>query len=163
MQEAVIYRVNGRMLVGAILETSEGIAIEKYPLMLKAHTDLELAEAIRGALETSGMIVPHPRNEDWLRLFQPFLAAAGVRSLKAFMRDAASVTVRRDSGAIEIMPTRNMGPREGFHGLPDAMISVPDDDLVLAAREILAFLDKAGAQSSGNAENKEARGSGLPT
>jgi hypothetical protein len=47
-------------------------------------------------------------------LIDPLLKLAGVKSGGAFAKGASSVGLEEDSGAISVVPSRNLGVDEGF-------------------------------------------------
>jgi hypothetical protein len=93
------------------------------------------------ALAQSGRIVPHPAREDWKRSFHPFLKAAGVRTLTAFMADARQVSIDAAADRLMLTPGRNLGRKGGFEESIDRAVSLRADDLEGAAATLLQMLE----------------------
>ena len=75
-------------------------------------TDGQLGATVLSALERSKTGVPHPT--EWKGLLEPLLQAAGVKSWGAFAKNAVCVLVSEEANNIELVPTVNLGAREGF-------------------------------------------------
>lgn len=141
MRSAVAYRANGNVLIGSVVQTTMGVGLEVEPATIGAVPDVEsTARALSHALAQPGRIVPHPAQQDWTQSFRPFLEAAGVRSLNAFMTDAKRVSIEAVADRLELTPTRNLGGREGFEDLIDRAVSLRADDLKDAAATLLQML-----------------------
>jgi hypothetical protein len=102
------------------------IASEPYvrlPLDVDAET---LGNAVLSALGNSGRRVPHPAS--WNGLGAARLAAAGVRSERAFQLSARGIGVERLASLFRLEPTRNGGAKgaaKGFEPLPELALSLP--------------------------------------
>lgn len=140
MEKSVaIYRVNGKLVVAPMVRTTSGLGLEVDPLSLGASPDRKAVEAaIAAALAQSGRVVPHPAQSEWKGSFAPFLEAAGVRSFRAFMATAQSVSITEKDGALAVTPNRNLGAREGFE--PIDADSETLADLSAAAQTVLELL-----------------------
>ncbi|MDH2353953.1 hypothetical protein QCM80_25310 [Bradyrhizobium sp. SSUT112] len=86
---------------------------------LEANNVLGLGEATLQALQLSKDGIPHPAPEEWSKLFDPILNAARVRSWNTFVRSTKDVIVRFETNRVIYIPTRNLGPRDGFAPLPE--------------------------------------------
>ena len=83
-----------------------------------------LGSAALNALGSSGRTVPHPAS--WNGLGAARLAAAGVRSEKAFHLGARGIGVERLANLLRLEPTRNGGTKgdaKGFEPLPGLALS----------------------------------------
>lgn len=140
MEKSVaVYRVNGKLVVAPMVRTTSGLGLEVDPLSLGASPDRKAVEAaIAAALAQSGRVVPHPAQSEWKGSFDPFLKAAGVRSLKAFMATAQSLCIDEKEGALTITPNRNLGAKEGFEPLDADRKTLPD--LSATAQTVLELL-----------------------
>ncbi len=78
-------------------------------------------------------------------MFLPFAEAAGVRSIKAFMADAANVEINRSDGQLELVPQRNLGSKDGFEPILSDAVVLPADDLIAAVRVLRLMLDSNGS------------------
>jgi hypothetical protein len=85
---------------------------------LEANDVSGLGEATLEALQHSKEAIPHPAPEEWSKLFEPVLKVAGVRSWNTFIRSAKDVSVRFETNRVVFIPTRNLGPKDGFAPLP---------------------------------------------
>jgi len=133
------YRVNGILVVAPVVRTTSGHGLEINPQNLGACPDREAVEAaITSAFAQSGRIVPHPAQSEWKGSFDPFLKAAGVRSFKAFMSTAQSLTIDEEDGALAVTPSRNLGAKEGFEPVVADRQALPD--LSAAARAVLELM-----------------------
>jgi hypothetical protein len=74
-----------------------------------------LGSAILGALDGSQENVPHPTL--WKNLFDPILQLAHVKSWNAFAKSAKCVEIEFGTNCVSFLPTRNLGPRDGFEPL----------------------------------------------
>jgi hypothetical protein len=57
--------------------------------------------------------------EEWSKLLELVLKAAGVKSWDTFVRSAKDVIVRFETNRVVFIPTKNLGPRDGFVALPE--------------------------------------------
>jgi hypothetical protein len=98
--------------------------------------------AILASLAQSHGTVPHP--SDWSALSKPRLAAAGVRSERAFMAGASLVEIERGERLI-FNSTRNggsSGDDRGFVRLPEGQVTLPLDSVSQVVGEV--FLKALG-------------------
>jgi hypothetical protein len=127
MRSAAIYLLKDRMLLHPWQQTTEGLGIgsEPYVTLPPEVSAFRLGEVLLGTLSASGQTVPHPKL--WTEVAKPRLAAAGVKSEKAFQAGTRSVTVDWQDDTLRFEPTRNggaTGPEKGFHPLPESCVSV---------------------------------------
>jgi len=135
MKSAVAYCANGTVVVAPVVRTANGLGLEVDPQRLGATpSQADFADALSRALSQSERVIPHPSQHEWKGFFQPFLSAAGVRSLKAFMATARSVSVEKLDGAFIVTPCRNLGTKGGFEPISSQAVSVSD---IERAAEIL--------------------------
>lgn len=140
-RSAVVYRVNGKVVVGTTVLARSGFGLDVDPQDLGTEPDLgSIAAALARALSQSGRVVPDPAPHEWKGRFAPFLKAAGVRSFRAFMATARLVTVDEQDGTFTVTPSRNLGTKGGFEGVPSEVQVLPDLDS--AARTIGELLTR---------------------
>ena len=140
-RSAAVYRVNGKLIVAPIIRTTTGLGLEVDPEVI----DLEfgpnaLADSIKKALLASDRVVPHPAQDRWKGFFEPFQNAAGVRSYKAFMKDAECVSVRTTNDGLKLTPQRNLGSKAGFEPVSDKVVMLEAEDYGAAATTVLAMI-----------------------
>lgn len=116
------------VVVHAYSCTTQGVWVTSEPYeVFDANTAVgELADGLRRVLSKSREEVPHPT--DWGKTLKPLLRAGAARSWRDFVRGATSVIAEEEAGTIELVPTRNLGPREGFDLLEDKLIRVKATD-----------------------------------
>lgn len=115
---AVIYVINGRLVVGGNAKTTTGLRLNVDPITLPGDASApEIGAVVLGRLEQSEVVLPHPAQTEWKGFFDPFLRAGGVRSFKAFMAGAQLIEVDQDGTGFTLTPTRNLGPKDGFEPL----------------------------------------------
>ncbi len=85
--------------------------------------------------------VPHPTN--WSGLLAPLLEIAGVKAWSTFTKGAKSLDLEAEGGRLKVVPTRNLGPREGFEALPEQTVELP---LLSPPDKIGESLDEAMAR-----------------
>lgn len=138
---AVAYLANRNLIIAPVVRTTAGIGLEVEPSALGNSPDEDaIADALSRALARSARIVPHPAQKEWKGFFQPFEEAAGVRSYKAFMKDAQRVGIRAIEGKLELTPELNLGSKEGFESIPERAVFVSRDDPRGAAAILLELL-----------------------
>lgn len=127
---AVFYLSNGTLIFAPVIRTSVGVGLEVDPVRLDdPHDIVAMRNGLIAALEGSQRVVPHPSQDQWKGFFKPFQDAAGVRSFRAFMKDAKSIYIDATKEEIRLTPARNLGTRGGFKDLPDESITLPPDDI----------------------------------
>ena len=115
---AVVYAVNGRIVIAANPKTTTGLRLHMDPTVLPMKVTAEfLALQLQVKLQRSDHILPHPVQSEWKGSFNLFLKAAGVRSFRAFMTLARLIEVDQNDQEITVTPTRNCGPKEGFEAV----------------------------------------------
>ena len=116
MQSAAAYRLEDRWLVHPNQQTTAGVWVSVAPyLTLPPTADYTaLGNAVLEALEHSVGVMPHPK--DWKGLGHPRLAAAGVKSEKAFQLGSRLVLIERSPSGYAFQPTKNGGYRGDAKG-----------------------------------------------
>lgn len=128
-------------MIAPVVRTTTGLGIEVEPEALGGSPEEErVASALVDALSRSERVVEHPAQFEWKGFFQPFLAATGTRSHKAFMSDAQRVSIRAVADQLKFTPARNLGNREGFEPIPDDTVIVSANDQKGAAITLLHML-----------------------
>jgi hypothetical protein len=141
-KNAVIYAVNGRIVVATVQKTTAGVGLENDPQPIDPpFAPEDIALKLGKALESSAHVVPHPAQSEWKGSFEPMARAAGVRSWKAFAASAELVSVREAGGSYSITPWKNLGARDGFEPIPDQQLTL-SGDLKSVAENILERLIK---------------------
>jgi hypothetical protein len=125
----VLIRPND-FIVQPTLCTTMGLYVSGEPITVitRAAPPSRVGEAVRGALEVSMAVIPHPT--DWRAFSAPLLTAAGVRSWNAIQRSARHCRVEATGAVIRIIPSRNggtAGEDKGYHPLVDQAIVLPAD------------------------------------
>lgn len=140
IRSASVYRVGDRVVICPQLMTKAGYQISGPPAGFDWPIGIEaLTAAIEAALAASGRIVPTPRRDD--HDFSPVIAAAGVKSHKAFMASARLVDVTLENGMLRLAPAVNLGARRGFEGAgEEAGQAFCPDQLTAAATRLLDML-----------------------
>ena len=136
IKSVAAYLVNRRVLIAPLVRTTSGVGLEIYPQNLGSSPDHKEVEAgLATAFARSEWMVPHPAQSEWKGFFDPFLKAAGVRSLKAFMATAQLLNVEEKDGVWIVTPHRNLGAKEGFEPILQDQQRLPD--LSAVAHELL--------------------------
>lgn len=143
MQMANAYRLRDRYLIHPSKRTSAGGWLAQPDFVcLPLHASPEvLGKAVLHSLAQSVGVLPHPTV--WAGLSKPRLAAAGVRSEKAFMRGTALVDISLET-EMALRPTENggtTGDQRGFTALLDKRIALParSSPLDIGRALLLAF------------------------
>ena len=128
MRSASVYRFEDRLLVLPNCPTSAGVLLSSEPCMLLSPeaTDTEVGSAVEAALVASTRTVAHPT--DWKAASAARLAAAGVKSERAFQRLSSLVQVVAEDGLVRISPSHNggaTGRMRGFHQIAGTEFSLP--------------------------------------
>jgi hypothetical protein len=79
-------------------------------------SDGELGEAARAAMSASRTGVPHPQT--WAGLLDPLLRLAGVKTWSTFAKSATCAEIEEEGAKVSVIPTRNLGAKEGFQPVP---------------------------------------------
>lgn len=114
MKLATVFRRRAHFIIHPSSCSTDGLWIgsEPYVRLPVDCTDGQLGATLLSALESSKTGVPHPT--EWKGLLEPLLQAAGVKSWGAFAKNAVCVLVSEEADNIELVPTVNLGAREGF-------------------------------------------------
>ena len=127
IRRASIYRFPERFIVCPVSTTTSGIGIasEPYVVLPRPMSFAELGKAISQALDNSHDGIPNPLS--WRELVAPRLAAAGVKSDRAFQKQAALVSVIFSGTTMTFAPHRNggaTGSDKGFSPIDDSEVHV---------------------------------------
>jgi hypothetical protein len=123
MRLASVYRLRGKYFIHPQRVTTAGLWLAQpdfISLPLEASPE-DLGSSVQRALEQSAGTIPHPA--DWIGQSRGRLAAAGVRSEKAFILGASLVTVSQ-SDTIVLEPNHNGGTAYGFAPVHQRQFSV---------------------------------------
>jgi len=144
-RKATVNQRGGRIIVDRVDTTVDGIPVVTDDIaVLDADVGTrELGEAVLGAVGRARGGIPRVQREEGEIRLQALLRAAGVRSWRSFMRGCRDVSVFAVEGGVELMPSVNLGAREGFVGLPDESITVAADDPVMVGEAVYRALDAA--------------------
>lgn len=114
MRLAIANRRKGHYFIQTARQTTDGVWILGTPCvaLLETSSDTELERAIQAALDASQIGIPHPCN--WDEVPDPLLDLAGVKTWSAFVKGASCLHVEGEGERITLVPTRNLGPKEGF-------------------------------------------------
>ena len=143
MQNASVYFFPDRVLVVPNCPTPTGLLLsfEPYAVLSLAATDHELGMAIEAALFASTRTVPHPT--DWKATSAPRLAAAGVKSERAFQLKSALVQVSKTPESVQVSPSHNggaTGDDRGFRPILGAEVNMSG---MVGATELAVQVHKA--------------------
>jgi hypothetical protein len=118
MKRATVYHRKSQFFVHASCRTTAGVWIFGLPFVAleQSCNDASLGDAVCAALAGSRHGIPHPLT--WTGLLTPLLDAAGVRTWNTFAKSASCVEIEEQDGHISVVPTRNLGPEEGFQPEP---------------------------------------------
>lgn len=132
-RSAAVYSVNGRLIVASCPKTAMGVRLTMDPIVLRSNAGADsLGSAVTAALEASERVLPHPGPAEWKGSFDPFLQAAGVRSLKSFMASARLVDVDQTPEKVVVTPNRNCGAKDGFEPLLNEAEAIAADPETVA-------------------------------
>jgi hypothetical protein len=143
MQNASVYSFPDRLLVAPNCPTPMGVLLSSEPhtVLSLAAPDHELGIAIEAALFAPTRTVPHPA--DWKAASAPRLAAAGVKSERAFQLKSALVQVSKTPESVRVSPSHNggaTGDDRGFHPILGAEMNMSG---MVGATELAAQVRKA--------------------
>ncbi|HSG56081.1 MAG TPA: hypothetical protein VLA45_11560 [Paracoccaceae bacterium] len=140
-RSAAVYSTNGKLIVAPVIKTTAGIGLEVDPTTIEDASNIAaIGNCLCDALSRSMRIIPHPAQDQWKGFFEPFQKAAGVRSYKAFMKEAIRIGIRESGTELELTPHRNRGSKEGFEEIPDAAIVLAASDYEGAANALIRLL-----------------------
>lgn len=144
---AVMYLRRGTYLIHAQSTTIDGIGIlwghvTRAPIGTCA---IDLGSMINTALNNSLSGVPHPLQGDWKDIPRPLFDAAAIQSWSAFVKGARCISIALESeGRVSLLPTRNLGARDGFVPLRDREVVLGDSDPETLGREAVRLLGETG-------------------
>jgi hypothetical protein len=84
-------------------------------LMVDQNDSGKLGDAIFEVLGGSTENISHPTF--WKGVFDPIIQMAGVKSWNAFSKSAKCVEIEFETNRVSFLPTRNLGPKDGFEPL----------------------------------------------
>lgn len=113
MRRATAFWRAGKYFVHASSRTTDGLWILCEPVFAISENEdaATLGRKLAAALGGSRLDVPAP---SWKGLLTPLLTLSGVKSWTTFSKNASCVEVEEEGGRVALMPTRNLGPKEGF-------------------------------------------------
>lgn len=119
-----VYQRGGSLFIAASHRTKAGfwVADEHVSVLANPGAD-QTANAVITALEQSKDGVDTPAQS--AKLDGPFLAAAGVRSRKAFAQGSTLATVRWTAEGLKVTPYRNLTARGGYEPQPQLAVTLP--------------------------------------
>jgi hypothetical protein len=116
MRRAAAYKRGEQIFLHASCKTTAEVWIVCGPALVADQNDVaSLGKAVLDALERSKENVPHPTQ--WKGIFDPLLRVAGVKSWNAFAKRAKGVEIEFGTNRISLIPTKNLGPKDGFDPL----------------------------------------------
>jgi len=143
MKRAAVYSRGNDVIIHASSQTTEGLWIHSEPYTRQSSdcSNVELGRAVLSALNCSKLFVPHPTQ--WAGRLNPLLNTAGVKSWSTFAKSAVCVEVEQEGADIGLVPTRNLGAKEGFevYELQKLSIAIHDgpDRIGTGLREAIAL------------------------
>jgi len=144
IRSASVYRVADRLILCPQLLTKAGFFLAGPPAAFDWPIGREaMIAAIEEALAASGRIVATPHRDAYD--FGPIVAAAGLKSRKAFMARAVLVDVTLEKDILHVLPMVNHGARRGFEGSGEGHW-LEAEDLAGAADHLLVLLEDACAE-----------------
>jgi hypothetical protein len=118
-------------MVDRVDTTTDGVPISTDDV---AVFDLSVSDEILGRAlvdaigRAQGGVRPL-RTDEWQAALEPLLRAAGVSSWRAFVRGCRDVSVFSDVGVVRLVPSINLGSKEGFEGLEDRQLTANVKDI----------------------------------
>jgi len=142
LRKATAYLRRNKVIICPVSDTTDGVGVICAPIFnLDANDVLGLGEATLEALQLSRKGIPHPAPMEWSKLSEPVLKAAGVGSWNAFVRSAKDVIVRFETNRVVYIPTRNLGPRDGFAAISERERSSAPTAAEVGPALLAAFCD----------------------
>jgi len=130
MKSATAYRKKDGIYLHAHARTTSGLRIAIAPFMRidQGESDSSIGEVVIAVLNASMIaIVPHPKQDEWTKVFAPMLTLAGVKSLSAFESDAVCCGLEVKEGRLRVIPHIKLGKNKAYHGQNSESISLPFD------------------------------------
>lgn len=117
---ALVHQRKNQIIAVAQKMTDSGLFLNAEPCLVVAAAEVSaVGSAVSRCLDIYSTGAAHPQS--WSDLEVALLRAAGVRSRIAFYREARLVNLGRQSdGCLRLVPTRNLGPKEGFVELAES-------------------------------------------
>jgi hypothetical protein len=141
MKMATAYQRGAIFVIHALSRTTDGVWIATQPFIRLPEdcSSDELSGAVQAALDRSKDRVRHPDQDQWKKVLEPLLNAAGVKSWRTFVRGSTSVEIESDATGLALIPTNNLRGREGYEAIDTERITVPlnatSDTIGLRLRE----------------------------
>jgi hypothetical protein len=113
MKRASVYARRGVMLVCPSSRTTDGVWVVTKPVAVVPGdaSDADLGATVKASLDQSAENVPHP--DEWDAVLQPLLAAAGVKSWKAFVTGTECIELELSSVELRLIRRRTwVRPRD---------------------------------------------------
>jgi hypothetical protein len=140
MKRATAYQRGERIILHASSKTKAGVWILSAPVLAADQTDpRHLGEGVLEALDGSREGVPHPIS--WKGIFDPVLQLAGVKSWGTFAKMAKCVQIEFGTNRIALLPTKNLGAKDGFEPLPAKLRSSSPVTADIGNALLFAFRD----------------------
>ncbi|MBL8546320.1 MAG: hypothetical protein JNL81_07635 [Hyphomonadaceae bacterium] len=115
---ASIHLRRGKFYVDTESRTKAGIWVGVGAVQIVDEgNDIALAEALRSALEASQHGIPTPPPDDDLTI--SILEAAGVKTWRAFVRDATCVDAKLSDGRVTLTPYRKVDRAGNYVPIPE--------------------------------------------
>lgn len=129
MKGATAYKKSDGIYLHSSSQTSAGVWVATTPFLKVGVDDTPVAEgtAVLAVLNASRVSVPHPKQEEWSGVFAPMLQLAGVKSLKAFEKDAVCCGLEVEEGQLSIIPHRKLGPNQEYEPIAAKTVKLPFD------------------------------------
>jgi hypothetical protein len=125
MKAATAYKKGNALYLQSLSRTTAGVWIATVPFVKveMGSTPSAKGETVIKLLNASQDGAPHPTH--WSGLIAPLLELAGVKSWASFMKNAISLNLEAEGERLTIIPSRNLGSKEGFEPVPENAIMVP--------------------------------------
>jgi hypothetical protein len=129
-QCAIAYKRGDQVYIHASSKTTSGVWILQPPVLAAAAQDNSgLGRCVAEAMDVSREGIPHPSS--WAGAFDPILDVAGVASWDAFTDGVLCVGISVENGRMSFVPTKNLGPQQGFGYLKDKQIAISSTEPAL--------------------------------
>lgn len=121
MHHATAYQRGDSFYLHSESQTTSGvwIAVRPFIRLPRRVSAEELGAAVEETLAASQLGVTHPT--DWDTVEYPLPTLAGVKSWATFMRTASCVNIKEMNGYVEMRPSKNIGPKEGYEPMEEVV------------------------------------------
>jgi hypothetical protein len=138
MKRATAYKRGDRILLHASSKTIDGVWVLTAPVLTEdRNNSVRLGKAVLDALDGSKEGIDHPTS--WTGVFDPVLRLAGVKSWNAFTRSAKCVEIEFGTNQVTFVPTKNLGPKDGFEPLSTEVRTSPPECNAVGMALLSAF------------------------